>query len=684
MHVSDTTPTHEPPALASATPEEPHLLDLVYHRGSLRADHTLDEAQRILAVEGIDFLPVVDEHRSPIGLCSRVHMGQLLGTRYGFSLHGRSPVASAMVERPLVVASSKSLSQVASFAMARGRSEFGEDVILVDEAGILIGLIRAETLAQAQSQLVAEQMRALREQRAQLQRQNVDLFRANNEIRQSKGLYFGLFENHALGVALLDPEGIVQARNRRLAEMLALGEETRFSLTDLVTDRERGDFRRMLAACQAGRATAPSREFTIQVTGAGARTFRCSMGWISETGQACVCLDDITEQRSLEGQVALREKQSLLESLIGGIAHELNNKLTPVRGFAELLQMEPSPQAQAYATLIARSVDEASRIVKQLRELTAYAGPDARRIDLRTAVEDALVMLQFRLQEAGCALRRELPADPVWVRADAGQVKQVVMNLGVNAIDAMTGRSGALLWVSLRSEGGLAHLAVADNGVGIPLDAQRRIFDPFYTTKGPERGTGLGLSICLSILRQIGGEIALASIPGEGATFEVTLPLVGTEEAAAIVLPKETRETRSPAFSGGTLEILVADDEEVIRHLLQEQLRRSFNCRVTLAVNGQDALMTLAGMRFDLILVDVLMPVMGGHEFYAALLKRDEGAAQRVIFITGYAGGENVEAELARWKRPVLAKPFNHEELENACRRVLAQSEKARNRSGGE
>ena len=657
--------------LADASPDVPAegaLVELVHQREALPAGTNLEQAHRVFSQIGVDFLPVIDPAGRPLGLCSRVQVGERLGSRFGFSLYSQTRVEAALAPSPLVVSTLRPLAEVVELALARRGVAFGEDVILVGAEGVLAGLIRAETLAKVQSRMVAEQLEELRAQRSQLQRQNVELFQANHEIRQSKGLYLGLMENHALGVALLDASGRVQERNRRLGDLLGAGEARGFSLIERIAERDRGEFRRMLEACEQGRAFAPTREFTLHVPGAGPRLFRCALGWIRETGQACACLDDITEQRSLEGRVALREKQSLLESLVGGIAHELNNKLTPVRGFAELLQMEESGNARAYSGLIARSVDEAARIVKQLRELTAPAGPEARRIDLRAAVEEALEMLQFRLQAARCGLVRDFPPDPLWVLADAGQIKQVVMNLGANAIDAMQGRPEPRLRVALAEAGGTVRLEVADNGMGIAPEAQRRIFDPFYTTKGPDRGTGLGLSICLSIVRQNGGEIAVRSEPGEGAVFTVTLPMLAGEEP---VLVRDAGDRTEPRVPDGAKRILAVDDEEVIRHLLQEQLRRSFGCRVDCVANGREALAATRRTRYDLIVADLIMPHMGGGEFYTELLKHDPAAARRVVFITGFAGGEHEERELAGWRRPVLAKPFTQVQLARACGPVL-------------
>jgi nitrogen-specific signal transduction histidine kinase len=203
-------------------------------------------------------------------------------------------------------------------------------------------LISAEALAHVQTRLVAEQVEKLR-------RQNLELIQANDALRRTQGLWQGLFESHLLGVALLDPHGQIQVHNPRCAELLNLepGQLAGLTIGTLVAERERPAVAELFARHES--AAPVTRDLTLTVPGRGLRSFRFTAEWIAETGQICVCLDDVTEQRALEGRMKQREKQILFETLVAGIAHELNNKLTPVLGFAELLGARVTPLASAKA-----------------------------------------------------------------------------------------------------------------------------------------------------------------------------------------------------------------------------------------------------------------------------------------------------------------------------------------------
>ena len=645
----------------------------MHFQEALAGDVTLEQAHHALG----EWRVALGDGRMPVGLCSREQIGHLLGSRFGFSLFSEARVAETLVPTPLIVSQALGVQEVIDRALSRRGVAFGEDVILTNEHGELVGLIRVEALAQLQSQIVSEQMAALRMQHERQRTQTLELFHANHALRQSRGLYLALFENHALGVALLDLHGTIQAHNRRFAELLKIDSASGLvllSLTGWIVEKDRAGFVRLLQGCERGNAFAPIQEFTAHVPGVGARLFRCSAGWVRETGQVCVCLDDISEQRVVERQMALRDKQTLLESLVGGIAHELNNKLTPVQGFTELLEQNTSGQTQAYHRLISKSVMEAARIVRQLRELAAPSTVEARRVDLRKVVEESLVMLRFQSRDAHYRLQTEMPPTPAWVMADAGQLKQVMINLILNAIDAMKGMEGdPVLTVVLRSDGDLHHLSVGDTGMGIPPENLRRIFDPFFTTKGPDQGTGLGLSICFSIVRQYGGEIVVESEPGAGSVFTISLPVSAAGESSVFVSDSlETVGTRSAWNKAGLdARVLIVDDEVVLRHLLQEQLRGLFGCRVEVATNGAEALKLVGHTQFDLIVADLIMPTMGGREFYLKLQEKFPELAPRVVFVTGYSGGHAVDEELAQWGCPVIIKPFSKSRLEEVCRPYL-------------
>ena len=235
-------------------------------------------------------------------------------------------------------------------------------------------------------------------------------------------------------------------------------------------------------------------------------------------------------------------------------------------GYSELLRMNAGDRESEHLGLIIRSVDEAARIIRQLLELSKPAAQKIQILDLRAIVEETLAILKFNLRETGCTVRTLLPEAPVRVAADAGQLKQVALNLVLNALHAMEHRPSQVLTMEVRTFGPVAELVVSDSGCGIEAENLSRIFDPFFTTKGPERGTGLGLSVCYSIVRQHGGEIRVESKPGEGSSFAVSLRREAEVSAirdtdrsgSAFVMPRKANGVR----------VLVVEDEVVLRRLL--------------------------------------------------------------------------------------------------------------------
>jgi CheY-like chemotaxis protein/anti-sigma regulatory factor (Ser/Thr protein kinase) len=261
----------------------------------------------------------------------------------------------------------------------------------------------------------------------------------------------------------------------------------------------------------------------------------------------------------------------------------------------------------------------------------------------------------------------------VWILADAAQVKQVIMNLVLNALHAMADRAGGVLALGVSNDDGPVLLTVTDNGIGIPPENLGRIFDPFFTTKGPDCGTGLGLSISLSIVRQIGGDISVDSRPGAGACFTVALPRASQEELPLIVnvlppLPGAPLSRRVNA------RVLVVEDEVVLRQFLQELLRTHFGCSVDLTSHGVEALAALARTPYDLILSDIRMPVMNGTDLFLLVRADHPELARRFVFITGHPGEKSLEEQIASWGVPVVSKPFTAARLVGICEPYLRRA----------
>ena len=650
------------------------LASLVHHRGAIAHDLALEEVHRIFREQAVDFFALEREGRVT-GVCSRAQVGFMLGSRFGFALNSRSPAYTAQVEHPLVFTTGTPVRRLLDRALGRAAGEFLEDVVLVDAEHRLIGLIPVQVLARLQSRLVGEQLAALRGQHEVEHRHNLELFQSNQALRQTQGLYRALFESNATGVALLDPDGGVQTHNRRLAELLGLEApaEEPFSLRALVTEREQMDFDQLLIAVERQTPERVACEFHFDVAGRGTRLMTVSLGWIRETSQICACLDDVTEQRAIQQRLQGQEKQLLLDTLVGGIAHELNNKLTPVLGFAQLLELEANERGRGYVGYISKSVVEASAIIRQLLQLAKPETGQPQLVNLGGLVNETVTMLKFQLREARVAVHTQAPPEPVIVFADPAQLKQVVMNLIINAIHAMARTVQPKLTLLIGRRSGFGSLDVIDNGSGIAPEIAARIFDPFFTTKGPDQGSGLGLSICRSLVRSLGGEITVASDFGNGARFSVTLPLAAADGAP--------RPESAPPFARvvdlnrvAVQRVLIVEDEDVVRKFLQEALRIGFGCRVDAVQDGVAALRCVGAEPYALVISDVRMPGINGPEFYRRLVELRPELSGRFVFVTGHEGEESLLELMNQVCVPLLAKPFTMQRLQEVCGPLLRSS----------
>ncbi len=661
-------------ASSVAEVEATSLRTLVHHREFLPHDMRLEDVHGFFGARRTDFAALVRDGRVT-GICGRTQVGFLLGSRFGFALNARSPAHMAGVQRPLVFQESRvPLREVLQAALSRHDDEFYEDVALVDQELRLIGLIPVESLVGLQSRLVHAQMEEMRRQHDVLQRQNLELFQASHALRQAQALSAGLFASSAVGVGLLSAAGRLQGCNRRFSELFGAGSDLpeELPLGDLLQETDRAAWRETLGKLQDRGAPSCTQDFEIEVTGRGRRMMHFSLGWIPETSQVCICAEDITQQRDYERHLQREEKQTMLDTLAGGVAHELNNKLTPVLGYAELIAQEAPPAQAEFVGYIRKGVQESARIIRQLLQLSKPDGGCMEPVDLRDVVTEASLMLRFQAREARTEVRVETGEEALTVVGDAAQLKQVVINLALNALHAMEETVSPVLRITAgRGPAGM-FFAVQDNGCGIPPEIVGRIFDPFFTTKGPDKGTGLGLSICHSIARRHSGRIEVRSRRGEGTGFTVWLPA----HAGAAVDDGERSfapfKRQVPAGTGRRA--LVIEDEPVIRNFLMEVLRNLFGCVVDGAGNGCEGLEQVSLRDYDLILSDIRMPVMSGPEFYLRLRDGHPGQAAKVVFLTGYMGQKQLQDDIARWGVPVLAKPFTVDRLARLCAPYMADT----------
>ena len=410
------------------------------------------------------------------------------------------------------------------------------------------------------------------------------------------------------------------------------------------------------------------------------RTFRFFLNWIQETGQICALLDDVTDQRAMERRAAQEEKSAMLDSLVGGIAHEINNKLSPIIGFSELLMAQaaksPNGDVLEFSSIIRASATDSAKIISQLLQLSRPSSAERTVCDLTAVVEDSLAILRLKLRAVGAQLEWMPPEDPMGVLADVSQLKQVIINLVLNAVDAMEHGSRRKLHIGIQRNGERIFLILADSGHGIRREHLGRIFDPFFTTKGPKRGTGLGLSVCFSIIRQHGGNIQVESTEGIGTTFKITLPASELPITPAFdepgVIRLDAHQFSGPGEKDGErLRALVVDDESYITGLVQEALRARMGLIVQRVSTGRDALDHLNGGDYDVVISDIRMPDFDGFELFAWICSHRPELRDKFLFITGDAGSAELDGRLEALRMPVLRKPFSVEDLLMHCRRIL-------------
>ena len=391
----------------------------------------------------------------------------------------------------------------------------------------------------------------------------------------------------------------------------------------------------------------------------------------------------LTEEALRKSEEELRHSQKLeaVGQLAGGVAHDFNNLLTAIIGYSELLSVraENPTLVRQGANLICKAGGQAAALTRQLLAFSRKQLLQPKVIDLNDLVADMERLLKRVIGE-----RYEVVTMPAAkgsrVRADPSQLEQVIMNLGVNARDAMPGggsitirtedktldeRLARQISISLGA-GDYVLLAVTDTGAGMTPQTKARIFEPFFTTKGPGKGTGLGLATVYGIVSQSGGAISVESTVGFGSTFTIYLPrevapLDEINAAPSAVQPSQESET-----------ILVVEDEEIVRELVCEVLKEQ-GYDVLCASNGRDGL-KLAGEhdgKIHLLLTDVIMPQMNGHELAALLAKQRPDL--RVLYVSGYSEIDIGDHGVLNDDIELLQKPFSPQLLAQKVREILSE-----------
>lgn len=365
-------------------------------------------------------------------------------------------------------------------------------------------------------------------------------------------------------------------------------------------------------------------------------------------------------------------------TLAGGIAHDFNNILQGIRGYAQIISLgtRPNEPMRGHVEQIEAAVDRASELVQQLLTFSRRVQPELKPVDLNQCVRQVAGLLERTLPKM-ITLRTELVGDLSLINADSNQVEQVLLNLGANASDAMP--EGGRLLIKTANQtldqefcqtnpearpGDYVMLEVSDTGYGMDEITMAHIFDPFFTTKELGKGTGLGLSIVYGIVRNHGGFLNVHSQPEQGAVFKVYLPAMPGE-----TLPEVPRIKSEPMPGGGESLLLVDDDVDILNGT--RELMEHFGYRVRTASSGEEALSTYQSRPgyFDLVIMDLGMPGMGGAKALQKILELDSGA--RIVVCSGYSSeGASLTASQGG-AAAFVSKPYKTADLLSTIRSVL-------------
>jgi len=493
------------------------------------------------------------------------------------------------------------------------------------------------------------------------------------------------FENAPVGIALIDPDGRLTETNRAFQRLCGATREAAVgrNVAMFAAPEERAELVAKLQRLAAGAAASDA---------AGGVPDRLNLRLVAEDGKEHVvavfarALDeaagsagavilhflDISEQRRLEQQFAQSQKMQAVGQLAGGVAHDFNNLLTAMIGFCDLLLLRHQPGDASFADImqIRQNANRAANLVRQLLAFSRQQTLQPKVIDATDALTELSHLLR-RLIGAGIELKVVHARDLWLVRVDQGQLEQVIINLAVNARDAMQGggtltiRTGNAVKTAPERHGDeeipageYVRIAVEDTGTGIPPEILGRIFEPFFSTKAVGSGTGLGLSTVYGIVRQTGGFVLVDSRPGQGSTFTLLLPRwVGAAQAEGAAEPAARRRDLTGA---GT--VLLVEDEDAVR-LFGARALRNKGYKVVEAKTGDAALEIVRemGSNIDLMITDVVMPQMDGTTLIRESRKLFPNL--KIICISGYAEEQFRQTLEGFDNVHFLPKPFSLDQL---------------------
>jgi PAS domain S-box-containing protein len=392
-------------------------------------------------------------------------------------------------------------------------------------------------------------------------------------------------------------------------------------------------------------------------------------GWLS-------MIRDITEQKraenekkELETRAQLASRLATVGEMASGIAHEINNPLTSVIGFSQLLLERKAPEEiSTKLTIINENAQRVASIVKRLLTFARQQKPERSMTDINDLLTTTLALRSYELETSNIKVVNQFDPDLPHTMADSNQLQQVFLNIIINAETEMKSTHGkGRLHIRTESLNNAIRISFKDDGPGMSKENLNRAFDPFFTTREVGKGTGLGLSLCHGIITEHGGSIYAKSKPGKGATFYIELPVITRPEQLKLEVPTQDDIQK---ISGAR--ILIVDDEVAILSFLSRILTDEGHF-VDIVDNTIQALEKIKANRYSLILLDIKLPEMSGVEFYKRIQQIAGSLTRRIVFITGDVMSKDTQDFLEKSKAAFLMKPFDTEQFKQDINRLLAQ-----------
>ncbi|HEX7615913.1 MAG TPA: response regulator [Thermoanaerobaculia bacterium] len=600
---------------------------------------------------------------------------QRIEVRWDDSPEGRGPLGIAIREgRSVIVSDVQADSMVVPWRRLHPSPGFGSIAAIPIRRG---GAVTAGLIVYSEEKaFIDKEELALLEELAGDLSFALDAMDAREALRESEARYHSLFSTSLDAVLLTTPGGEILAANAAACRMFGRSEEDlmRIGRNGIV---DRSDLRVPAGMAERVRTGAFHGEITHLRSDGTKITGEISTAlFTNRHGQqrASMVIHDVTERRLLEAQLQQAQKMEAVGRLAGGVAHDFNNLLTVIQGYGELLaaSLEGDPEKRESVVEIVKAADRAAALTRQLLAFSRRQVLETRVLDVGAVVADTEKMLK-RLIGEDVEVVVVKPAALGRVKADPGQIEQVVLNLAVNARDAMP-RGGRLTLELADADldaplvaafdaippGRYVVLSVTDTGSGMDTETLGHIFEPFFTTKEKGKGTGLGLATVYGIVRQTGGYVAVETAPGAGTTFRIYLPRCA-EPMSGI--------RRSVSSRQGTETVLLVEDEPAVRNLAKVVLEHR-GYTVLVAENGAAALDVVSRdpRLIHLLLTDLVMPGMNGRELASRVLALRP--AIKVVFMSGYAADVATDFP-ADPASGFLSKPFTERALTAKIREVL-------------